>query len=169
MTKGILSALAVLTIAMLGYCFYFNWATSKAGVLASAESEDVGLSWVKTEFGLSDSQFSQLKAANAEYAPRCEAMCAQLAQARRALATLVEAPTTQEADVEGAYANVSDVERQCVNMTLQHIYTVSALMKPEESARYRKQMIAQLMGHRTSHHRLHADIVRTRPPHHASE
>lgn len=166
MAKGILSALAVLVITIVGYCVYFNWATSKRAVLAS---EDAGLSWVKTEFGLTDSQFAKFKAANADYSPRCEAMCMRLAEARRSLATLAGDRATQQAEIETAYAKVSEVETQCVNMTLKHIYSVSELMNPEEGARYRKQMIAQLMNYHTGHHQLHSEIVRTQPHADASD
>ena len=154
MKRGIFTALCIVAVASIGYCGYFNWATSKTDVMASAAGQSAGLAWVQSEFGLSDAEFSVLEKANGDYMPRCEAMCMELARERRALAALVANADTAATEIESAYTKVNAMEQRCFRMTLEHIYEVSRSMEPEKGARYRRHMITELMGYRIGHHEL---------------
>lgn len=169
MNKGIIGGLSVVLVAIVGYTVYFAWATSRSESFTSIDENDHGLTWLKSEFGLGDSEFSTVKQVNAQYTPRCEAMCMELASARQSLAAMIIDPAAVAEEIEVAYGNVNEIEQKCFRMTLEHIYEVSMLMKPEQGVRYRMQMVAQLVGYQSEHHKLHSNIVRSNPSIHLTE
>lgn len=154
MRKGIVSAIGILAVAVIGYSLYFQWAVSKSNQLSSGHGNQSGLVWLKMEFGLNDAEFEALKKANEGFMPRCEAMCLELVKARQRLASLID-NDAEIGELEATYARIKEIEQRCYRMTLAHIHEVSQLMKPEEGTRYRKKMISELSSVSLDHHCLH--------------
>lgn len=151
MNKGIISLIAILLSATMAYCAYFGWATRH-------HPED-GLQWLQTEYSLSDESLVKVQEASASYLPECRAMCRRLAEARQHLADQAASTSSTASEIADAYAKVNEVEEECIQMSLQHVYKVASLMPTEQSERYRKEMLAALLTDRTGQHRKHSDIV----------
>jgi hypothetical protein len=167
MIRGAISLAIVIGLAIASYGAYFHIsAIGQQTGQHAGNTEDLGLHWLRSEFGLSNEAFAAIERESDQYLPRCRDMCRQLGEARNHMANLVDSPDSKAPEIESAYARVSEIEQQCFQMSLRHIYAVASLMEPVQGHQYRKQMVKVLMGYRSGHHRLHSDIGRSKPTTH---
>ncbi|MGK0189972.1 MAG: hypothetical protein ACI9R3_005791 [Verrucomicrobiales bacterium] len=151
MNKGIVILIAILLSATIAYCVYFGWATKH-------HPED-SFQWLQTEYSLSDKSLVKVREASASYLPQCRAMCQRLAEARQHLADRAASLSSTADEIADAYAKVNEVEEECIQMSLHHVYQVATLMPAEQSERYRKEILAALLKDRTGKHKKHSDMV----------
>ena len=156
MNKGIICLVAILLSAVAAYCAYFGWATSK--------HPDNGLEWLQTEYALSDEVLTRVDAARASYLPECREMCRRLAEARQELSKRSATSTATAAEITEAYAAVNAIEEECIQMSLDHVFTVAEMMPEAQSARYRERMVGALLRDRTGEHQRHSDMIQGGKP-----
>ena len=148
MKKNLLIFAAVLLFSVTGYVGYYHYATAgTASMLCGAEGE---MEWLKQEFKLTDYQFQKIMSLHAAYRPKCDRMCAKIAEARTKLDALINTNKSVTSDVELAFKNYALVEEECQQAMLGHIYEVSALMPPESRNRYVEKMKRYIL-HTDSH------------------
>ena len=105
-----------------------------------------GLQWLKQEFHLSDGQFKKIQGLHEAYAPECCAHCCELKAAERQLGTVLNVNTSITPEVDAAMERVDKAAGESRRAVLQHIYSVSREMPPEEGRRYVEMMSRHLSG-----------------------
>ncbi len=103
------------------------------------------LGWMRHEFHLNDEQFAQVKKLEDEYAPRCAAMCDQIEKSHTALKDLIMTHGNMSPEVKAALQKDSEIQQQCREDMLNHIYEISKVMPPAEGQRYLQMMQAQVV------------------------
>ena len=155
MNKGIICLVAILltsVAAYCAYCAYFGWATAK--------SPNDALEWLQVEYALDDEVMGEVTLAKATYLPECREMCRRLAEARQKLSDRSSSSTATTSEITEAYAAVNAIEEECIRMSLDHVFTVAAMMPESQGKRYRDRMVAALLRDRTGQHQRHSDMIK---------
>ncbi|MEI8343059.1 MAG: hypothetical protein WCH43_16165 [Verrucomicrobiota bacterium] len=134
MKKNLILLAALLLLALGGSIAYYHFAT--AGMASMLCKTDGEMDWLRQEFKLTDAQFEKISALHAAYRPKCDRMCEKVAAARARLDHLIDTNRSVTPEVESAFKEFASVEEECRQAMLGHIYEVSELMPPENSARY---------------------------------
>ena len=138
---AVVLALAIL----LGSGAYFAAYTVVQRTLCPASDLEEPLGWMRQEFHLNDAQFAQVKKLEDDYAPRCVSMCDQIQQSHAALKALILARGNMSPEVKAALQKDSEIQQQCREDMLNHIYEISKVMSPAEGQRYLQMMQAQVV------------------------
>ena len=111
----------------------FTSTRSRNGDAKNASPE---LAWMKTEFQLSNAEFTQVCLMHTEYTPHCREMCARIDAKNAELQKLFALTNRVTPEIEQALQDVAKFRAECQAMMLQHFYRVSAAMPPEQGKRY---------------------------------
>lgn len=127
----------VLVAALVsGLCgFFLVQRRQAASVQALSGTRGDDLAWIRTEFGLNESQFSTVRKLHEDYSVVCAKHCADIAAAQRRVQSLT-ATQASPAELEAARHDVATLEEVCNTSTRAHIHRVAAAMPPEQGARY---------------------------------
>ena len=156
MKNNLFILVAILLLAVAGFCGYYHFATTGASTMLSRV--DGEMEWLRHEFKLTDAQFEKIKELHAAYRPHCEQMCGRIANARARLDHLIDANHRVTPEVESAFKEYSALEEECQQAMLGHIYEVSAAMPPDRSTRYLQMMKEHILNpYNTSHTGLRSD------------
>jgi Heavy-metal resistance len=127
---------AVVLVALCTLCFLSvgRWRVHRA-------AHDVDqLSWLRTEFKLSESELSRIRVLHEGYRPHCEEMCVRIAAKKAEVATeLANAATLTPAAV-AKLKEAAELHAECQAQMLAHFYEVSRAMSPEQGRRYLAEM-----------------------------
>jgi hypothetical protein len=104
------------------------------------------LSWLQTEFHLSDAEMTRVRSLHAGYRPQCAAICAKIAAKQGELETALRNGTHLTADAQTKLAELAALRAQCQAQMLQHFVAVSQVMPPEAGQRYLAQMKQLTLG-----------------------
>lgn len=137
----VLGALA-LAAAIFAGAYY---ASQRACVMCNDRPQD-SLSWLQTEYHLSDADMTRIRALHEGYKPKCEAMCAQIAAKKKELEAALANGTNLTAESKARLAELANLQAQCQAQMLEHFMTVSQAMPPEAGRRYLAEMKAQTLG-----------------------
>lgn len=138
MIKGAISLIAAAVLSVVAYCVYFHCATRP--VHAMMKQPEAEMEWLRREFGISDAQFEKIKTRHAAYRPTCEEMCRKIVDANGRLDQAIRSSTTMTPEVDAALRRATEVQQECRQAMLAHIYSVSAEMNPESAKRYVEMM-----------------------------
>lgn len=136
----------ILLIALLGIASYataYFLRTEKAYSLLHHEQS--GLTWLKEEFHLTDIQFEKIKALHAAYVPRCEIMCREIRESRQQLDQAIRSSGSLSPEVIAALDRSDRVKAQCEREMLEHIYSVSQNMNPDQGKRFLEMMTKHML------------------------
>lgn len=142
MIKGAISLAAAVVLSLVAYCVYFYCATRP--VQAMMNQPEAEMEWLRREFSVSDAQFEKIKARHAAYRPTCEEMCRKIVDANGRLDQAIQSSTTMTAEVDAALRRATEVQQECRQAMLAHIYSVSAEMNPKSARRYLEMMKARI-------------------------
>ncbi|HEY5707347.1 MAG TPA: hypothetical protein VIS96_17450 [Terrimicrobiaceae bacterium] len=92
--------------------------------------------WLRKEFSLNKEQSARIIALNAEYGPKCQEMCARIAQTDSRLAGLIDSSRTVTQQIREALVESDRVRSECRLRMLEHFYEVAAGMPEEKSRKY---------------------------------
>jgi hypothetical protein len=101
---------------------------------------DADLVWLRREFDLSDVQFQRIQSLHSAYASKCDLMCQQIMNANAALDAAISRNKQVTPEIQHAMGEVAQVQRDCRQSMLAHVYEVSAQMSPSSAARYLQMM-----------------------------
>ena len=104
------------------------------------------LSWLRTEFHLSDAELARVQKLHAGYLPKCAEMCAKIAAKKAELETALNATTNLSPLAQQKLAEVAALRAQCQAQMLQHFIEVSRTMPPEAGRRYLTEMQQLTLG-----------------------
>lgn len=138
MRRCAIALVAVVVVSVIAYRVYYHCATRPLHAMMKQPAAE--MEWLRSEFKLTDSQFAKIKALHEAYRPKCDLMCQRIAEANAKLNSLIQNNQTLSPEIEAALANRSEIERQCREAMLAHIYSVSAEMNPASARRYLDRM-----------------------------
>jgi hypothetical protein len=109
------------------------------------------LSWLKTEFRLSEAQVSAIQILHDDYVPVCRTHCEKIQQARKAVDLAAKRVEGGDAEkraeaVEAARAELRRVEAVCREATRAHLLRVAAVMEPAQAERFIDLVLPKLGG-----------------------
>lgn len=105
------------------------------------------LSWLQTEFRLSDANMAHIRELHAGYRPQCAEICAQIAAKKRELeAVLAQNGTNATAEAQVKLSAIAALRAQCQAQMLRHFVAVSEAMPPEQGRRYLAEMKRLTLG-----------------------
>ena len=113
--------------------------SQRATMLCCAQPAD-DLSWLRTEFHLSDAELAHIRELHEGYLPKCAEMCAKIAEKKGELADIVGNSTNLTAEAQTKINEIAALRAQCQAQMLQHFVTVSQAMPPEQGRRYLAEM-----------------------------
>jgi hypothetical protein len=101
---------------------------------------DADLVWLRREFDLTDVQFQRIQSLHTAYAAKCDLMCQRIMNANAALDAAISRNKQVTPEIQQAMGQVAQVQLDCRQSMLTHVYEVSAQMSPSSAARYLKMM-----------------------------
>jgi hypothetical protein len=104
------------------------------------------LSWLRTEFHLSDAEMARIRQLHEGYLPKCAEMCAKIAAKKRELQSALGTGTNLTAEAQVKLTEIAELRAQCQAQMLQHFATVSQAMPPEQGKRYLAEMKRITLG-----------------------
>lgn len=107
---------------------------------------DDELSWLRTEFHLSDAEMTRIRGLHEGYLPQCAEMCAKIAAKKHELETTLDAGTNLTAETQAKLNEIAALRAQCQAQMLQHFIAVSQTMPPEQGRRYLAEMKRLTLG-----------------------
>jgi hypothetical protein len=116
-----------------------------ATVMCCAEPSD-DLSWLRSEFHLSDAEMARVRELHEGYLPKCAAMCAKIAAKKSELESLLGNRTNLTAEAQTKLKEIAELRAQCQAQMLQHFLSVSQAMPPEPGRRYLAEMKKLTLG-----------------------
>ena len=132
--KYLLGTVAVITLLAAGIA-YVGYRLSGDPALRAAVTKGDTMEWLRTDFHLSDAQFSAIRRLHAAYAGTCEEHCRMIQEATRARNALVAANGNKVAIAE-ANSQIQRMRLMCEGAIAAHVRQVAALMSPEDGRRY---------------------------------
>ncbi len=148
MKKPVLILLAILAAATTAYFLCYHIATHDVRRMMKAEDN---MAWLRAEFALNDAQARAIAALDAEYEPRCAAMCARIAESNQRLEKLLTTSKTMTPELQAALREASQTQADCRAATMEQAFAISAHMVPEQAVRYRAMIADRVMPHALGH------------------
>ena len=148
----ILLGALVLGAAIFAGSFYFSQRVC-SNMMGGADD----LSWLRSEFHLSDAEMARVRQLHEGYLPRCMEMCAKLAAKKAEIADALANGTNVTAEAQKKLTELGELRAQCQAQMLQHFVDVSRAMPLEEGRRYLAEMERITIG-------FHEDIEQAMSP-----
>jgi hypothetical protein len=104
------------------------------------------LSWLRTEFHLSDAELARIQKLHEGYLPKCAEMCDKIAAKKSELETTLNSSTNVNPVAQQKLAELAALRAQCQAQMLQHFIEVSQTMPPEQGRRYLAEMQRLTLG-----------------------
>jgi hypothetical protein len=144
MNRSLLILFGALTlgVAIFAGSYYAAHCTSQM----CCEQPNDDLNWLRTEFHLSDAEMARIHELHEGYLPQCAEMCAHIAAKKRELATVLGGSTNLTAEAQIKLNELAALRAQCQAQMLQHFFTVSQTMPPEQGQRYLAEMKRLTLG-----------------------
>ena len=133
MKRALVIILAALALGAATYFLCFRMATQPMRQMASVDNE---LVWLATEFHLTPEQTKRVEQLHSAYNPRCMAMCRKIAENNSQLDRLIAERREFTPEMERLLRESVEIQIECRREMLAHIYSVAAVMPPEQGARY---------------------------------
>ena len=108
--------------------------------VAQAHHQTDELAWLRTEFGLSETELMKVRTLHEAYRPECARMWARIATANRELASVLAASTNVTPAVQEKLAAVATLRVECQAQMLRHFYEVSRSIPSDQGRRYLQVM-----------------------------
>ena len=137
----LLGALALGAAIFAGAYFASQHATE---MCCTSPADD--LSWLRTEFHLSDAEMARIRVLHEGYLPKCGEMCAKIAAKKRELDAVLGTGTNLTAEAQTKLTELAALRAQCQAQMLEHFATVSQAMPPEQGRRYLAEMQKLTLG-----------------------
>ncbi|HXI71050.1 MAG TPA: hypothetical protein VNN22_11910 [Verrucomicrobiae bacterium] len=117
----------------------------RATVMCCAKPAD-DLSWLQSEFHLTDAEMAHVRELHEGYLPKCMEMCAKIAAKKGELEAALDSGTNLTAEAQVKLSELAELRAQCQAQMLQHFATVSQAMPPEQGRRYLAEMQKLTLG-----------------------
>jgi hypothetical protein len=126
--------------------FAGSYFASQRATMMCCENPADDLSWLRTEFHLSDSEMARIRELHEGYLPKCMEMCAKIAAKKAEFEAALGNGTNLTAEAQTKLTELAGLRAQCQAQMLQHFATVSQAMPPEQGRRYLAEMQKLTIG-----------------------
>lgn len=133
--------IAVVALALAAYASSYLALTHRHRNIEKSPAPE--LAWLKTEYRLSDEQFTRVCELHLRYQPHCQEMCDRIRQRNAVLARLIASTNTVTPEIERVLKETAQLRQDCQKMMLEHFFAVSRAMPPEQARRYLSEMRQQ--------------------------
>jgi len=127
--------------------FAGSYYTARQATVACCSRPADDLSWLRTEFHLSDADLARIRELHAGYQPKCAAFCAKIAAKQSELDAVLDGGTNSTAEARLKLDELAALRAQCQANMLQHFVAVSQVMPPDQGRRYLAEMKRLTLGH----------------------
>ncbi len=124
---GLLAGLVAYT------CIYLHATSTQRSAEQSSRPE---LTWLQTEYRLTDAQLAQVVQLHDAYRPKCAEMCRRIDDQNAKVQQLLSATNTVTPEIKQALAQAAQLRVECQSAMMQHFYEVSRVMPPGQGKRY---------------------------------
>jgi len=139
------SLIIVLGALALGAVIFTGSYSASERACALATSAD-DLSWLRTEFHLSDADMARVRQLHEGYQPKCAEMCARIAAKKAEIQAALGDGTNVTAEAQKKLTELGELRAQCQAQMLAHFMAVSQVMPPEQGRRYLAEMKRLTLG-----------------------
>jgi hypothetical protein len=133
-------------LALCGAIFAGSYFTARHATVVCCTRTMDDLSWLQTEFHLSDADTAHIRELHEGYLPKCGEMCAKIAAKKSEIDAALGNGTNTTAEAQVKMNELAALRAQCQAQMLQHFITVSQAMPPEEGKRYLEEMKQLTLG-----------------------
>ena len=123
-----------IALALLAYGGSYFVGSAKSRSLKSSSAPE--LSWLQTEFHLSDADLARIEGRHRSYLTDCAERCRRIDAKNAELQALLSATNAVTADIEKALQESAQLRADCQKAMLQHFYETSQIMPPGQGKRY---------------------------------
>ncbi len=141
MKRLLILTLLGLGVGIVAYSGVYFLGTAEQRTLQKSESPE--LAWLKTEFGLSADAFDRISKLHYSYLPKCDEMCALVAEKNKTLRSLVETGAGDGDEWKRVMSEAVQIRAECQETMLEHFYKVSREMRAEPRRRYLEWVLAK--------------------------
>ncbi|MSU63215.1 MAG: periplasmic heavy metal sensor [Pedosphaera sp.] len=115
--------------------------------------ERAELGWLRNDFSLSETQFTEVCRLHDAYVPRCAELCRRIEAKNTEIGRLITGGNTITPELDRALTEAGQLRVECQKAMLAHFFSVSRAMPPEEGRRYLQRMFesTSLRSHHMSH------------------
>ena len=108
----------------------------ESGEMAMSATAKDGLLWLKSEFHLSDADYTRISNLHEAYLPGCMERCREIARVRRELSALIQENKNVTPELRTKLEESAHLRAECGAMMLAHFYQVAAAMPPPAAKHY---------------------------------
>ena len=119
---------------------------SQRATMMCCENPADDLSWLKTEFKLSDAEMTRIRELHEGYLPKCGEICQKIAAAKHELSALVSNSTNLTVEAQAKMHEIAALRAECQSNMLTHFMAVSQAMPPAQGERYLAEMKRLTLG-----------------------
>jgi hypothetical protein len=127
-------------LALGAAVFAGSYMAARHATVACCTQANDDLSWLRTEFHLSEAEMARIRELHEGYQPTCAEFCAKIAAKKSELEAALANGTNVTPDVQVKLNELAALRAECQAQMLQHFLTVSQAMPPEEGRRYLAEM-----------------------------
>jgi len=131
-------------LALGAMIFAGSYSASKRVCLLATSADD--LSWLRTEFHLSDADMARVRQLHEGYKPKCAEICMRIAAKKAEVQAALADGTNVTATAQQKLIELGELRGQCQAQMLQHFIAVSQAMPPEQGRRYLAEMKRLTLG-----------------------
>ncbi|MBN8457342.1 MAG: hypothetical protein J0M04_05825 [Verrucomicrobia bacterium] len=115
------------------------------------------VAWMKTEFGLSDTEMQKVEQLHISYIPRCDENCRRIELAGAKVARLAKQATGMNDDLAAAIREEEKARADCRLELMEHLYKTAAAMPPEAGKKFLQSAIPTVCP--TAHPDIHGAMA----------
>ncbi len=104
------------------------------------------LAWIRTDLGLTESQYAKVADLHVSYSPECVKMCQHIAETREKVEMLAKNSRTLTPEYDAALGELAAVQLKCQRAMLKHIYATAALLDEAQSEKYLEMVLPHALG-----------------------
>ena len=133
-------------LALAGAIFAGSYVAARHTTMACCSTPADELSWLQTEFHLSNAEMAHIRELHDGYKPKCAEICAKIMAKKSELDTVLSGSTNVTAEAQTKLNELAALRAQCQAQMLEHFVAVSRAMPPEQGQRYLAEMKQLTLG-----------------------
>jgi small-conductance mechanosensitive channel len=133
-------------LALGAAIFAGSYFTARHATLICCAKPPDDLSWLRTEFHLSDAEMARIRELHEGYQPKCAELCAKIAAKKSELDSVLGGTTNITVEAQVKLNELAALRAQCQAQMLQHFVAVSQAMPPDQGRRYLAEMQRLTLG-----------------------
>jgi hypothetical protein len=139
------ASLVLVVFFLAATTYYAITASITQEARAIMASDAPGLNWLKTEYQLSEEQFSRIQALHEAQDAECMRLCRELSKSQAALREAIEKEKNAGTEFQARLDEWRQHRKRSQDSILKHMFEVSSEMDDEQARRYRQQVYENMI------------------------